>query len=237
MADIFNEIDEDLRRDQLRRLWDRYSGLLLAVAVLIVLGVAGWRAWEYWQDTRAQAQGDQYVAALKQIETGDLAGAETNLEAFAKTADGGYPALAMIRAASARQQTGDAEGALKAFDAVAAKAGTPPLLADFARVRAGYIALDIEDRAKVEARVAGLDTATGAWRHSAREILAFAAWKAGDYAGASKRLDEIDADPQTPRVLAEHAKMLTGLITAATEKKAAGAAGSAPAAASTGKAP
>ena len=41
VADIFHEVDEEVRRDQLRKLWDRYSIYLIALAVLIVAGMAG----------------------------------------------------------------------------------------------------------------------------------------------------------------------------------------------------
>lgn len=232
MADIFNEIDEDLRRDQLHKFWSKYSGLLLLVAILIVIGVAGWRGYEYWRDNRAQAEGDQYVAALKMAEAGDFKGAETNLEAFAKTASGAYPALALMRAAGAAQQAGDPEAALKGFDAVAARTDAPVLIAELARVRAGYVALDLEDRAKVDARMKPLAVDKGTYRHAAREILAFAAWKAGDLDAAHKTIETMDADPETPRAIVERTKLLSSLITAATEKKSAE--GAAP---TTGKAP
>ena len=38
MTDIFDEVGEDLRRDQLKRMWQRYSGLVYGAAALIVVG-------------------------------------------------------------------------------------------------------------------------------------------------------------------------------------------------------
>ncbi len=46
MSDIFREVDEEVRREQLKKLWERYSILIVAVAVLIVAGVGGWRGYE-----------------------------------------------------------------------------------------------------------------------------------------------------------------------------------------------
>ena len=57
MADIFHEVDEEVRREQLKRLWDRYSIYLIALAVLIVAGIGAWRGYEYWVAKRAAAAG------------------------------------------------------------------------------------------------------------------------------------------------------------------------------------
>ncbi|MGA9457656.1 MAG: tetratricopeptide repeat protein, partial [Pseudolabrys sp.] len=64
MADIFHEVDEEVRRDQLRKLWDRYSIYLIALAVLIVVGMAGWRGYEYWVAKKAAAAGAEFEAAI-----------------------------------------------------------------------------------------------------------------------------------------------------------------------------
>ena len=187
MADIFNEVDEELRSDQLRKLWDKYSGLVIAVAVLIVVVVAGWRGWEYWQDRVARAAGDKYLAALELSDKGDSKGAEAALDLLAKESSG-YAPIARLRAAGELSVAGDQPGALAAFDVVAKDKAIPPALQGIAALRAAYLALDLEDRPAVERRIAPFLTSGNPWRHAAREISAVAAWKAGDIAAAKKVL-------------------------------------------------
>lgn len=213
MADIFNEIDEDLRQEKIRRLWDRYGILLLVLAVAIVAAVGGWRYYEHWRGTQAQAQGDAYVAAGRLAIAGDVKGAEEAFDALAAKSSGGYPALASLRAAGLKAESGDAAGALAAFDAVA-RTATTPLLADVARIRAALIAVDLEDRPTLEARVTPLAAVGRPFRGPAREILALAAWKAGDAAATAKWIAEIDGDPETPRDLAERTAILSALVKA-----------------------
>ena len=38
VSDIFHEVDEEVRREQLKKLWDRYGIYLIALAVLVVVG-------------------------------------------------------------------------------------------------------------------------------------------------------------------------------------------------------
>jgi hypothetical protein len=212
MADIFNEIDEELRNEQIRKLWDRYGVLVLAVAVAIVVVVAGWRGYEYWRTIQARAQGDAYAAAMRLAHSGSLAEAAESFRGLAETGSGGYPALASLRAAATLADKGDAAGAIKAFDAVAADQKTPPLFADVARVRAAYLALDEEDRAAVEARAAPLALAGKPFRHSAREILALSAWKANDLTATTKWIETAETDPETPRDLVDRLAVLSALV-------------------------
>ena len=58
MADIFNEIDEELRQEKIHKLWDRYGVLVLVAAVVVVVAVAGWRGWDHWRGEQAKLQGN-----------------------------------------------------------------------------------------------------------------------------------------------------------------------------------
>lgn len=214
MADIFNEIDEDLRQEKLRKLWDRWGILVLVAAVAVVVAVAGWRVWDHMRQQRAQTEGDAFYAATELVKTGDLAGGEEALLALAKTSAGGYPVLSALRAAGARAQAGEVDAALAAFDAVAADPKTPLRIAEIARIRAAYFAVDVVDRAGVEARATPLAAAGRPYRAAAREILALAAWKAGDAATVTARIAEIEADPETPRDLLDRISVLSALVKA-----------------------
>ncbi|NLH80721.1 MAG: tetratricopeptide repeat protein, partial [Phyllobacteriaceae bacterium] len=65
MADIFNEIDEELRQEKLKKFWDRWGVAILAAAVAVVLAVAGWRVWDHYRQKAAEAQGDAFLAATR----------------------------------------------------------------------------------------------------------------------------------------------------------------------------
>ena len=45
MSDVFKEVDEDLRREQLKSIWDRFGAYIIGAAVLIVVATAGYRLW------------------------------------------------------------------------------------------------------------------------------------------------------------------------------------------------
>ena len=55
MSDIFREVDEEVRREQLKKLWDRYGNFVIAALILVVVGVAAWRGYAWWVPCTGQA--------------------------------------------------------------------------------------------------------------------------------------------------------------------------------------
>ena len=70
MSDIFNEVDEELRREQLKKLWDRYGILIITLAVLFVAAVGGWRGYQWWEGKKAAEAGSAFDAAVLLSEQG-----------------------------------------------------------------------------------------------------------------------------------------------------------------------
>ena len=142
---FIREVDEELRRDQLKALWKRFAPLIIGVCVLIVAVTAGYRGWMWWQERKAAQAGDRFMAALTEIESGDRAKGEAELAAIAAESGAGYSALARLRLAGEKAGAGDKPAALTAYDAVADDATVPQPLRDLARIRAALLALDTGD--------------------------------------------------------------------------------------------
>jgi hypothetical protein len=214
MSDIFREVDEDLRHEQYKRLWDRFGTYVIGLAILIVVATAGWRLWEYWQDQAASATGDRFMAALEIAEGGKHDDAIKALEAIVADGSGEYPVLARFRAASERAAAGDAKAAVAGFDAIVSTPSVPALVRDMARLRAALLLVDTAPVADLETRIGQLAAVGNPWRHSAREVLGLAAWRTGDLETARKYYEEIAADQEKPADLQSRAQFMLALIKA-----------------------
>lgn len=213
MSDIFREVDEDLRREQVRKLWDRFAPYVIGLAVLIVAATAGYRGWEYWRDRQAQMSGDRFLAALDLSAAGKHEESIAALEAIIGDGSGGYPILARFRVATEKAEAGDKAGAVTEYDTIAAGNASDEVRT-LARLRAALILADTASFADLQSRIGDL-AATGAiWRHTAREILGLAAWRAGDFATARKHFQDISVDQETPQDLRQRAQLMLALITA-----------------------
>jgi hypothetical protein len=214
MSDIFREVDEDIRREQYKKLWDRFGVYVIALAVLIVVATAGYRAYVYFEERQAQATGDKFAAALQLATDGKHSEAEAALAEIAADGSGGYPTLARFRSATEKAASGDKTGAVAEFDMVAADSSTPPLIRQVARLRAAMILVESASLADLEARIGELAATGNPWRNSARELLGLAAWRTGDLESARKYYQQIADDQEKPRDLGTRTDVMLSLIRA-----------------------
>jgi len=213
VADIFHEVDEEVRRERLQKLWERYSFHIIALAVLIVAAIGGWRGYEWYIGKQAAAAGAQFEAAVTLSEAGKTAEAEEAFNKLAAQAPAGYRVLARFRAA-AELTKAKPEDAAKAYDALAADPSLGTTLQDLATVRAAMLRLDGATLPAMQKELEPLAEPTRAFRHSARELLALSAWKHQDYATAKKYIDLINNDPESPPLMRTRIEMLSALIAA-----------------------
>jgi hypothetical protein len=214
VSDIFQEVDEEVRREQLKKLWDRWGNYIVAVAFLVVLGVAGWRGWEWWESKKSQEAGAAFEAALTLAQAGKHDEAEAAFAKVAADSPSGYRTLARFREA-AELSVRDPDAAVKLYDVLAADGRIGRTLQDLAAVRAGLLRLDTASLNEMQSRLEGLTGADRPFRHSARELIALSAWRAGDVATARRWFDMIMTDNDTPSGTRSRIEMLMALADAA----------------------
>lgn len=214
MADdsFIREVNEELRSERMTTIWRRFGPILIGGAVAIVIGTAGWVGYRHWVDGKASASGDKFIAALDLADAGKSDEALAALDDLEKTGYGSYPVLARLRAASVLADKGDAAGAVKAFDAVAADNAVPQPLRDVAKLRAAYILVDSGSYDDVAKRVETLSADGNPMRSSARETLGLAAWKAERYDDAVKLFRQIADDGLAPANIRQRANTMLDLM-------------------------
>jgi hypothetical protein len=215
VADIFDEVQEDLRAERAKRLLNRYGGLLAGAALLAVVAVAGIQGWRWWQDRAALAAAQGYLAAARAAsEPGtDAAAAAGRFAAVAAEAPAGYRVLARLRAAALRAEAGERDAALAEWDAIARDGAAEAPYRDLAAVLWGMHALEKDDAAaSVEARMAPLAEGDGPFRASAAEIRALAALKRGETEAARRGFAALANDGAAPPGVRERAgRVLSGI--------------------------
>jgi hypothetical protein len=217
VTDIFNEVDEEVRRERLQKLWERYGKYLVALCVLTVVGVAAWRGYTWWQEKEAAKSGVAFEQAAELAQAGKYQEAETAFAKLATDGTAGYRVLASLRQAAELART-DPKAAVAAFDKITADKSAGQPVQDLAAIRAAYLLVDSAPYAEIRTRLEPLTAADRTFRHSARETLALSAWKSGDLAAARQWTDLIMTDPQTPSGERSRAEVLSQLISAASSK-------------------
>jgi hypothetical protein len=213
--DFFREVDEAVRQDRYRALFDRYGLYALAAAALIVIGVAGYKGWEHWQETQSQSAGTEFGEAIALQESGDAAKAQVALASLAEKGPTGYRVLAKFQLAAAEAQIGDKDKAVALYDELAADADADGILKGLATVQAAMLRLDAADYAEMERRLKGLIDQDSPWRYSARELLGLSAYRLNNMPEAEKQFSALLADQGTPSNMRQRADMMLAIIAGA----------------------
>lgn len=179
MVDIFQEVEEDLRAERMRRLAVRYGAAAVGVLVLIVGGTGAWQGWQWWQAKQSAESAELYMKAMEDTQrqrgrTGaaGLGAAVADLDHLSRTAAGGYRPLASLNAAALRAERSDDSGALETWDRAANDPKTSPELRQLAILMWAAHQIDKGDPGQIRSRLQPLTAAASPWTPLAKELMA-----------------------------------------------------------------
>jgi hypothetical protein len=196
VTDIFQEVEEEVRRERLEQLWRRYGSYIIAGAAFVVVATAAVTGWRAYSDRIQAERAREFIAAATLLETSPREAAQA-FEVLAGKS-GTYGVLARFRQAEAQLRRGDVKQAAAIYDDIAADSRARTRLRDLAALKSAYLNADTISLADLRARLAPVMRSDGAWRHLARELLAFAALKAGERKTAIEDFRALAEDPTAP---------------------------------------
>lgn len=215
MSDIFHEVDEDLRRDELGKLWKQYGVYVIGACVAIVLVSAGIVFWRGYQDRVHRAASVTYENIVHSVERQTPALSEDAAKALAAAEPKltpGYRLLSMLQRAGVAVQAKKYTDAIALLDAVAKDPAASKEIRAVAVLKSAYLQAESLSLADMRARVEALAVPESAFRFSAEELLGYAAYRTGDLKTARDYFAAILTDPAAPRGLQGRAQDMAGLI-------------------------
>ena len=211
VSDIFREIDEELRRDNLLKLWSRYGRYIVALAIVALVVAGGVAAWRAHLAAERQAQSARFASALALARAGKSSDAAAVFATVDKKG-GGYALLASFEDAALLAKEGDHKKAAAAYDRIAAANGVDPTFRDLAILLAVMQHTLEADPKEAIARLAPLTAAGGPWRPTALELTAVAQLELGDKKAALAIYKSLADDLSAPRSLRARAAEMAAAL-------------------------
>lgn len=207
MTDIFREVEEDVRRERIEKLWKAYGNYAVAALVLVFLGIGGWQLWDrHEQEERAKVAA-AFIAAQRITNPQAAASAFVDI---ARTAPKGYARVAQLAEANAMFASGQQGSAIALYKQIAAEDSGP--IGMVARLRAAWALADSANRAVLAELLKPLDQPGNAWRENAEEVLGYADYRAMDMKSALARYSALAVDPQAPDALRRRAEAMSAFL-------------------------
>tara|TARA_B100000459_G_scaffold37584_1_gene18391 strand:- start:103 stop:735 length:633 start_codon:yes stop_codon:yes gene_type:complete len=201
-----DEVNEELRRQQLKSIWDRFGVYIIGFAVLIILSVGGNEIINHLNNRVSQRESNAFDNALNLIEKGnDSAG----LDQLIKLTEGktGYKGLALFRLSSESLTNGNYQEAVDYLKKASLDKTLTNNLRVFAKIKAGLILVDNGSFSEVDVLLKEVIESGGPFSFHAKEILALALIKNGRDLEAQEIFQEIANDASAPPVLARRAEI------------------------------
>jgi hypothetical protein len=209
---LLREIDEELRQEKYAKLWQQYGKYIIAAAFALILGVAGFKGWQAYDLQQRTEDGEKFAAALSLTDTEQTGLALEALSGLAQDGGSGYALLARFRTAALLGEDNRRQEAADAYLALADDSGIDVIYRDMAAILWALNQLDNGDAAGLNSRLAPLTADDNPWRHSAKELTAVLALRAGDTDKARDLLQGLSSDATAPQgIRGRAAEMLAAL--------------------------
>lgn len=206
------EVDENLRRDQMRDMAKAYGKWIIVAIILFLAAVAGFMFWLNHQREQAAADSEAISAALDKVASGDTRGARTALEPLGGSSNDVTRASALLGQASLALRQNDRKTAIELFRRVADDSGLPQPYRDLATVRLVMTEYDQLKPDEVVARLSPLAKPGNPFFGTAGEMTGMAMLTKGDRMGAGRMFAQLAADQQVPNSIRSRAVQIAGSL-------------------------
>jgi hypothetical protein len=211
VADLFKEVDEELRRDHAAKLWKKYGAYVIGAALALVLTTAAFQVWQWWDVKQRTERSASYAAALDLLGQGKTEDALNAFGALA-TIKGSYGTLAAFNQARLLAAAGDADAAIEIWERLAASTSAGPAFQGAATLLSVMHQSDTGDPAALEARLRPLAAEDSGFRASALELTAVLALRQGDRSRAREIYARLADDRTAPVGLRARASQMLAAL-------------------------
>jgi hypothetical protein len=211
LTDIFDEVDEDLRRQQIDRLWKKYGPQSIAAFTVVILIAAGIVGWKEWRKSQARDASYRYQELIQAGEGVKPKAPDATLAGLDKIQGGltpGYKLLAQFERANALVRDKRLQEAAKILDGIAADGSADQAVRDVATVKSAQLLADGLTLSDMRTRVGKLAVPDNAFRFVANELIGYAAFRVGDLGAARAAYQSIVADLSAPADVKDRAQMM-----------------------------
>jgi hypothetical protein len=212
LSDIFQEVEEDVRRERYEKLWKDYGNYIIALASVLVLAVAGYQAWTTYELNQRRQVSDRYQAAEELARAGDPVKAEAAFGDLAKDAPTGYATLAKFQLSAALLAQGKRDPAVALLRELVNS--SDPVISDAARLRLAWTIADAAPRPEIVTLLAPLNMPDSPWRAAAAEVLAYLDFVQGSRGDAQAAYAKLAEDATAPASLRQRATAIAAYLKA-----------------------
>ena len=198
MADLVDEIKEDIRQEKYASLWKSLGNYVIGGAIAIIAITAGFVLLKNYNITQYEEHGNILYGAFSNESGNNIEIAVKEYSSLANKEKAVYSAIANMRKASLFVKEGKNSEATGIYKDISEDETTPSEIKELSEIIYLQNAIEVNNDHSLLSRLQELAKGQGAFKHSAQELLAFSKLKAGEYKEAKKIFEDLSSDVKTP---------------------------------------
>lgn len=184
LTDAFiQEVDEDVKNDNLKELWNKYGLLIIAFVVLAVSAAISFDQIRSWKTAQNQRHTEEYMAAA-QLQPNDPEKNIAALQQISQKNQGIFSDFARLQIANVLLSQDKVDEAVAALENIVNDKQVNSEVHHIALIKLATYKLDTVDRASLEKLLQPIVEEKSFWTPIAQDLLAMSAIKNGDIATA-----------------------------------------------------
>ncbi|WP_022681374.1 tetratricopeptide repeat protein [Sphingobium bisphenolivorans] len=208
---FMREVDEAVRQDQLLTFWERFGRWIVALVLLGLAAFAGWLYWQHHSTTASQAVSEDMDKVLTASAGGGTPDPK-QLEALTNASQPGFRASALLVKAGDAARKGDNEAAIAAYRAIANDGSLDQPYRDLGLIRQTTLEFESLKPQQVVDRLKPLAVEGAPWFGSAGELVAIAYMKMRKPDLAGPLFAAMAKDSNVPQSIRSRARQMAGLL-------------------------
>lgn len=209
---FIREIDEELKNEKLKKIWDRYGLFIILFVVLAISATVSFETFKAWNQKRNQEFSNAYAYALNLQNQGKYGEAMGVLENIEKSKKGIYSDLAQIQMANVLVEQGKVEPAMAIWEKIVADADFNQQMREVATIKLASYKLDFAPSEEIQKMLSPFVAVNGPWTNIAKEMLAMLAIREGNNTQARAYYQEISSAENTPEALRARAQDMLNVL-------------------------
>lgn len=198
---FIREIDEELKNEKLKRIWDKYGLLIIIFVTLAVFAAVSFETFKAWQDRRNQEMSNTFAYALNLQNQGRFAEADEVLTSLVDADKGVYSNIAEMQKVNLLLEQNQTEKALSLLQDICNNEDFNPQIRDVALIKLASYKLENAPAQEIKDLLTPLLEQQSLWNLTAKELLAMLAVREKDYSQAIDLYQEISSAPKAPETM------------------------------------
>jgi len=206
MDNFIEEVKEEVRRDQLKQIWDDYGNYIIGLVLAVILFTLGYLFWQYRVKQRVATETTQFEKALALREAGNKKEAEAILQKMIEHASQGYKTVALLELAKLKSAQGQDAEAI--YATIVKDKKIPEVYRQLASYEQMVVKFDKTNTREFVSELEPLLKEETPWFASLQELEALAYIRGGQAQTARSIFDALLNEQDTPQALRLRARAM-----------------------------